>query len=128
MKILFKNPANDKAETADKKNLAKHLAKKTINIIVKFDTEKIIGLSEVKRLLSLYKEMLDIIKSPKDRKTIGGNFNFLMSNRIENFDLTFIAALSLFKFSFEKIVVRLDFGEQSKNPEASECFFRFGQF
>jgi signal transduction histidine kinase len=128
MRILFKNPVTKKIESAGKTNLTNSLDKKPLNIIIEFDKEKIIGLVEVKKLLSLYKEMLNQVKPEDTGNSIEGNLHFRLSNRIRNFDLTFIAALNLVKFSFEKITIRLFFDRLTKNSEEEVCFFRFGQF
>ncbi|MCI0471662.1 MAG: hypothetical protein L0Y73_08400, partial [Candidatus Aminicenantes bacterium] len=80
------------------------------------------------KLLSLYKEMLQHFKTEADRKLVKGTLDFHLSNRIKNFDLTFIAALNLVKFSFEGLELRLFFAKLDAKSEVESCFFRFGQF
>ncbi len=122
MKILLNN------KIANKGTLKKALACKSLSLTVEFDDENIISLTEVKRLMALYKEMLLTVKEKKARELIEGNLDFRLFNRIRNFDLTFIASINLFKFTFKKIKIQLIFNRLRKNTDEEECFFRFGQF
>ncbi|MFC2155499.1 ATP-binding protein [Acidobacteriota bacterium] len=128
MKTLSVNPKNKTAEILTDENRIQYLNKQQLNLNIQFDKEIIIGLIEVKEFLALYKDMLDVHKDKSVRESVWGNLNFNLYNRVKNFDLTFIAALNLFKFSFPNISIRLIFDRLAKGSEAEACFFRFGQF
>ncbi len=95
---------------------------------ISYIDQTVIGFKDVKELLSLYSEMLKKVK-PENRVNVKGELEFLLSNRIKNFDITFIAALNLIKFSFKKIQITLRFdGLENLNSEEGKCYYRFGHF
>lgn len=122
MKILLKK------EPAGKGNLKAALAREYLPLVIEFDHEEIIGLTEVKRLMTLYKEMLFTARTEEARRAIKGHLDFRLFNKIRNFDLTFIAALNLIKFSFKNINIQLTFEQVPNKSKEEECLFRFGHF
>ena len=122
MKILL----NKKKATKGILEIA--LGAKKLHLAVEFDVEEIIGLAEVKRLMAVYKNMLVLVEPEEARKSIKGQLDFRLFNRKKNFDLSFIAALNLIKFSFKNININLIFDKVDKSSEEGECFFRFGHF
>ncbi|MCI0470027.1 MAG: hypothetical protein L0Y73_00040, partial [Candidatus Aminicenantes bacterium] len=129
MRIFFVYAQNKRIEIDERTDLTKYLDKSPLNLRIEFIPERdIIDLNEVKDVLLLYKKMLLHFKTDADRKLVKGSLDFHLSNRIKNFDLTFIAALNLIKFSFEGLDIRLFFAKLTANSEEETCFFRFGQF
>lgn len=128
MEFFLVNPRNKKRERLNNKKLLDFIGEKKLNIGIEFSRERMIGLAEVKQLLALYKEMLNHAKSQSDEEPAEGRLDILLYNNIKNFDLTFIAALNLVKFSFEKITICLFFDRLTPGSEEEECFYRFGQF
>ncbi|MCI0470162.1 MAG: hypothetical protein L0Y73_00725, partial [Candidatus Aminicenantes bacterium] len=129
MRIFIVYEQNKRIEINERTDLTKYMDKMPLNFRIVFEGRRdVIGLTDVRKLLSLYKEMLQHFKTEADRKLVKGSLDFALSNRIKNFDLTFIAALNLVKFSFEGLVIRLLFASMANQSEAETCFFRFGQF
>lgn len=126
MEFYFKNPQNNKYTKATPRALEDYLGKGQISVYIKFDKD-IVSLTEVSRFLSFYKKMLELVPE-KGRSSITGNLDFYLFNRIKNFDITFIAAINLFKLSFENITVRLSFDRLVPSSEEEACFYRFSQF
>jgi hypothetical protein len=120
MKILLENTE------ATKNKLARAMAQKQLQLSVEFNNETIIGITEVKRLMAIYRQLLSM--NQKQRGLLKGQLYFKLFNRIKDFDLTFIASLNLIKFSFKNISIRIIFNSVPPGSEEEECLFRFGHF
>lgn len=128
MIIRFWDYANKEYFPDEPAHFAFFLGKKSVYISADFDSETVISLTEARRLMAFYGEMLKAVVEKEKREAIKGSFGFILKGGVTDFDLSFIAALNLIKFSFPNIALRLFFEKLEKNTDQETCFFRFGQF